>query len=189
MAAEKDEEEKGGRKNTKRKSTGSAKAKPAGKANAKSKARKAAADLEKAIEGAEKFLGSLRELQVHTLWKSCIRASEIDRRLSRESSVVSNLDSSMSVDQCPEDLRQKAQNLMNDIQQEAKTVLNLKEFCKELRSCQDLTKQVNSEGGTLCELLSADNFAVGKRVTADMATLADMLTFAAKKIIEVPWLS
>lgn len=79
---------------------------------------------------------------------------------------------------------------MHEIQTHAKVVLNMKEFCKELRGAntEEIRKQASSTDGRLCEILSLDDFAVGKRVVADTATFSDMLSFAAKKIIEVSWL-
>ena len=110
------------------------------------------------MEAAEKFLASLKELQVHTLWKSCVRSNEVDRRLSKESTVVNGLDSALSYDGCPEDVVTKGKQMVTDIQNQSRLVTKLKEFCKILRGIQltDLVSEVHSPG-SLCSLMSADD--------------------------------
>ena len=61
--------------------------------------------LKQSLEAAEKYMQSLVELRLDTLWRSCVRAHEVDRRLSKESSVISAVDSLLDSPELPEDTR------------------------------------------------------------------------------------
>jgi hypothetical protein len=53
------------------------------------KATKAETDkLNAAMESSAKYLASLKELTPNALWRSCVRQSEVDRRLARESNII-----------------------------------------------------------------------------------------------------
>ena len=61
--------------------------------------------LRQGLEAAEKYMQSLVELRPDTLWRSCVRAHEVDRRLVKESSVISAIDSHLDSPEVPEDTR------------------------------------------------------------------------------------
>ena len=54
-----------------------------------SKATKAETEkLSGVMESSAKYLASLEELTPNALWRSCVRQSEVDRRLGRESNII-----------------------------------------------------------------------------------------------------
>lgn len=73
---------------------------------------KASQDAEKKLmqnlETAGKFLASLQELKCDTLWRSCVRAGEVDRRLGREAAVVNSIDSLPCSEEMPEEASSKS---------------------------------------------------------------------------------
>ncbi len=149
------------------------------------KVKKEQIDLQKSLDGAEKYLGSLTELQLHTMWKSCVRASEIDRRLGREASIISGLENGMNFDGCPKDMSDKGHDLVKSIKAEVKTVLNMKEMCRILRGSEDLASEVSLPTSSLCAILSDQAFEIGRRMAADTNTFIDVVSFVAKKLVEV----
>lgn len=98
----------------KRKSTSSAVTKSDAPTNRlrKKTPQKASQDAEKKLrqnlETAGKFLASLQELKCDTLWRSCVRAGEVDRRLGREAAVVNSIDSLPCSEEMPEEASSKS---------------------------------------------------------------------------------
>ena len=178
----------------KRKSTG---ASSTAKAKAKTKtppgsAKKAGAEVEKfesAHDAAKKYLATIQELRADTLWKSCVRAHEVDRRLGRESAVVSHLESTMSSQEIDAAAIADAKTTVSKIKEQNQFVMSMKEVCIWLRSAKPscLVLEVTEAGGTLSKLLAANDFVVGKRMAEDSATLREILLFVAKKLVDVPW--
>ena len=158
---------------------------PKAKAIRGAKVKKEQLELQKSLDGAEKYLGSLVELQLHTMWKSCVRTNEIDRRLGRESSIISGLESGMNFDECPVGMSDKGHDLVKRIKAQVKTVLNMKEMCKVLRGSEDLVSEVSLPTSSLCAILSDQEFDLGKKLAADTNTRIDIVTFVAKKLVEV----
>ena len=188
--ADQDSDEEAAKK-PKRRSVGSAKAKPApkGKSQPTKKGQKEKQELAKNLDVAEKYLASLQELKFHTLWKSVVRGPEIDRRLSRESTVLNSVEASMGACSDPE-LTATGSKLCADINYQAKAVYNMRECCKIIRGAQvqELMNEVTTTGGSLAPMLSFNDFDLGKRLAADVNTLVDILLVTAKKLLEVPWL-
>ena len=166
----------------KRRSVGSAKAKPApkGKSQPTKKGQKENQELAKNLDVAEKYLASLQELKFHTLWKSVIRGPEIDRRLSRESSALNSMEASMGVCSDPE-LTAKGWKLCADTKHQAKAVFSMKEGCRTIRGAQvqELINEVLATGGSLAPMLSSNDFDLRKRLAADTSTLVDFLLVTA----------
>ena len=59
------------------------------------------------LDTAQKYLQSLLELKPDTIWRSCVRASEVDRRLSKEVSVTNVLENLLGSEGLPSETWQK----------------------------------------------------------------------------------
>lgn len=114
------------------------------------------------------------------LWKSVGQGPEIDRRLSRESSVLNSMEASMGV--CSDsELTAKGPKLCADTKHQAKAVFSMKEGCRTIRGAQvqELINEMLATGGSLAPMLSSNDFDLGKRLAADTSTLVDFLLVTA----------
>lgn len=147
------------------------------------------ADLEKfnsALDAAQKYLATLEELKCDTLWRSCIRGKEVERRLGRESAISGALETSMDSDAVSTEKKDEANAIIVQIENQSKFVGNMKEMCRSLRSMKsaELVAEVTSTS-SLFKLLAADEFTAGKRLVSELPTLQDILLHVAKKLSEV----
>ena len=142
-----------------------------------------------ALDGASKFQQLLAELKPDTMWRSCVRTHEVDRRLSRETSVVTTLQFAMEAGEVSQEDKDKGQVLVNDIQYQCHYIRNMKELCRTVRSMkvEELLGEISPSGGAtsqLISLISANDFAVSRALALQVGTLADILSFVAKKLVE-----
>lgn len=116
----------------KRKSGQMSKEKEAGVASKKQKA-----EMDKfnnVYDASEKYLNTLLELKPDSLWRSCIRAAEVDRRLGREAQILSSLEAAIDTLEADQDeSKTKGKEMAQKVKKEVEVVRGLKEFCRILR--------------------------------------------------------
>ena len=102
---------------------------------APSKRQKAEADKFAAVyDATEKYLNTLLELKPDTLWRSCIRAGEVDRRLAREAAILSTLEAAIdTLEDDQDESKSKGRQLVQKVKQEVEVARGLKEFCRIVR--------------------------------------------------------
>ena len=85
-------------------------------------------------------------------------------------------------------MKKEAKVTISEVKTEAKLVMNLKEFCRVVRSLKPAALAAEVSGASpLFQLLAADDFLVAKRLLfSDPSTLTDMFQFIARKLHEVP---
>lgn len=169
---------------------------PADKAEPKTKPKgkedpKAAARENSTAESAEKLLGLLEELAGATVWRSVVRATEIDRRLSKVHPVCCELEDAMKA-LGPESERSdeeqtrfsRLHDLFMKLETESERVTSLKEMSKFIRAASpdDMIADVATAGSI------KHHFAkCYKSVIEAEGTLVDMILAVGKKLLEVSW--
>eukprot|EP00438_Fugacium_kawagutii_P010084 Skav204015 [mRNA] locus=scaffold3441:105973:107701:- [translate_table: standard] len=167
--------------------TSSEKSRPKGNARKGTTIRVEVEKFNTALDASQKLLPMLMEIKADTLWRSCIRQHEVERRLARESSVTSTLQTAMEPDAIPSEERERASEVMEAIQLQCNFIRNMKEVCRSIRSfkSEDFIAQVKSPDASLTKLLSADDFSAGKGLASELSTLKDILHFVGKKLVDV----
>eukprot|EP00438_Fugacium_kawagutii_P002975 Skav211136 [mRNA] locus=scaffold4091:150919:152465:+ [translate_table: standard] len=179
---EKVEKEKGGKRTTKKEQQEKA---------------KAAATEAMVMESAEKLLALLTELGGSVVWRSVVRATEIDRRLGRvhqvqaelqdaASAIESGADTSSGKVVLPpeEDERSKKIVAMHQkLTAESKRVAALKDLCKFIRgaSVDDMISDVSSGAS----ILHYYGECFASLICAE-GTLVEMIQTIAKKLLDAP---
>lgn len=80
-----------------------------------------------------------------------------------------------------------AKEMVQQIKNEAKTVMNLKELCRMVRSMKSAAFSAEVSGASpICDLLAADDFTLAKKLMfSEPNTLVEILQFIARKLHEV----
>eukprot|EP00438_Fugacium_kawagutii_P022411 Skav209132 [mRNA] locus=scaffold682:276847:281425:+ [translate_table: standard] len=147
-----------------------------------------------AKDGAERLLGLLGELGAPAVWRSVVRATEVDRRVSRIGAIQCELQ-----DVCcameneaggPEQLSHE-ENIRKDymiklhqkLESESKRVVALKDLCKFIRSAtpDDMANDISTTGSVL------ENYRNCYTSLQDAdGTLVEMIQTIAKKLLDAP---
>ncbi|CAJ1401522.1 unnamed protein product [Effrenium voratum] len=134
---------------------------------------------------ARKQLELLQELTASVVWKSVIRASELDRRLAKGQSTVDELEGLQSNPRADEETKKLAEEMQTKIFTLCQEAASVKEISRVIRqsSPADLAEDVRC-GGNLRE-----NFLrCSPGILVDHQTLTEMLQAIAKKLAEAVWL-
>lgn len=142
--------------------------------------------LKAACDMAEKYVQTIKEIKCDTLWRSCIRIHEVDRRVAKETSTVSALKTAMESDQVDQDQRKHAEDLIMEIENQCRFIRNMKDFCRLARSMkvEEFVAEASSTTGSLIKCLSQDDFAAGQMLVKEPMTLRDIMHFAGKKLLD-----
>lgn len=135
----------------------------------------------------EKTLQSLREITAEAIWKSLIRATELERRVTRATAAANELQKIPAMPAATEEQKTKADHLAEEIRQVACTVSAMKELSKVTRSLSpaDMDREIHRCN----ESELAIHFGSCKDLLAkDGAVLMDVVTAIAKKLLEVAWI-
>ena len=142
------------------------------------------------MEGAEKLIGLLQELSAPTVWRSVVRANEVERRLGRVGAVTRELEdviTSLLQAEPGSDAAFKKDtfvNLNQLLQQEATRVNALKELCKFLRTA--TPEEVANDVSTAGNIIQYYGECY-KCVMEAEGTLVDMIQTIGKKLVDVSW--
>lgn len=134
---------------------------------------------ESILAGGSRTLQSLVELKADSIWQSLIRANELDRRLSKASSIPGELQKVSASDKANSSQKERAATMEDGVASSAKVISALKETCRIFRSdtC-ELAKAIQ-EGG-LAEQIQI----CSKKLFSEPSVLMDMIHVAAKKLVE-----
>ena len=143
---------------------------------------KKAANRESLISQAQKLLESLKELSPDVVWRSVIRAAELDRRLTKVPSLLDELDVLAGDMDAPEDMKAQAGELHVAISKKSEEVTGVKELSRILRfmPLADLAADLDKPDGQLLKALEA---CVDSLLQCPVA-LPDIIQFIAKKLID-----
>lgn len=135
-----------------------------------------------ALASHEKTLALLTEVTVNAVWRSVVRASELDRRLGKATTCREELRKLLENPKLDDADKDKAQDLDKKIESNMETIMATKEVSRLIRS--------SSPTDLAVEVVSSQNLAnffakCSSAILADFATLADMLHNLSKKLIEV----
>lgn len=134
----------------------------------------------------EKTLQSLNEITAEAVWKSLIRATELERRVTRATSATGDLQKIPAMPAATADQKTKADDLAQEIRLVSRNVSAMKELSRVIRSLTppDMEREIqrcnHSELAT--HLDSCRDLLV-----KDGAVLMDLVTTIAKKLLEVAW--
>lgn len=159
-------------------------AKKKGKADKEPKQEAKGKDIGALMESGGKLLTLLTELTAPALWRSVVRAAEVDRRLGKAPAVLQDLeDASTQVDADSED-HQKLQDLHLDVFNEVDRVENLRGLCKAIRSFgnDEMRDDVLDTGSILIWFSKC----YGGLFRCEQV-LVDMIVNIAKKLLDVSW--
>lgn len=153
-----------------------------GKDQVQEKDSKEASRVATALAGHEKTLALLTEVTVNAVWRSVVRASELDRRLGKATTCREELRKLLENPKLDDADKDKAQDLDKKIESNMETIMATKEVSRLIRS--------SSPTDLAAEVVSSQNLAkffakCSSAILADFATLADMLHNLSKKLIEV----
>ena len=134
------------------------------------------------LAGHEKTLALLSEVTVNAVWRSVVRASELDRRLGKATTCREELRKLLDNPKLDDADKDKAQDLDKKIESNMETIMATKEVSRLIRS--------SSPTDLAMDIVSGQNFAnffakCSSPILADFATLADMLHNLSKKLVEV----
>ena len=169
---------------------------PKGGASAKakeSKAVKAKQDrAEKLLVAAKKAKGSLDEVTADMIWRSVVRAGELDRRLQKAQQTEADLKTFVESEGTAFFGQQKkeVEPFLESFGKVREVVTDFKDICREIRAItpEDFAKEISEGGsGELTRLLPKVVESVLNAV--DHPTFLDMLCFLAKKLHTVPWMT
>ena len=159
-------------------------------AKTKSKPKPAAAskeaDMKSTLESGIKVLPLLEELTAPTLWRSSVRASEVDRRMGRSGPLlreIADLMTDPAADKESEDYK-SLHTLSKKMQEEIDRISALRDLCKFIRgsTSDQMAEDVATNGSML------ENFGYcWKSLLECEGTLVDMVGLISKKILEVRW--
>ena len=154
------------------------------KESKESKAQERVANL---LNSHDKTLASLNEVTPEAIWKSLIRATELDRRTSRSTSAVAELRKLQANPVATPEQKSKAEKLAEDITSAVQTVSAMKELSKCIRqlSSVDLEKEINH--GNDSEL-AVQMLKCARYLQKDHHVLMDMIQDIPKKLLDVPHL-
>ncbi|CAJ1437080.1 unnamed protein product [Effrenium voratum] len=143
---------------------------------------KKAANRESLISQAQKLLESLKELSPDVVWRSVIRAAELDRRLTKVPSLLDELDVLAGDMDAPEDMKAQAGELHVAISKKSEEVTGVKELSRILRfmPLADLAADLDKPDGQLLKALEA---CVDSLLQCPVA-LPDIIQFIAKKLVD-----
>lgn len=113
-------------------------------------------------DSSEKYLNTLLELKPDSLWRSCIRAGEVDRRLGREAGILSSLEAAIdTLEDDQDESKTKGKEMVQKVKQEVEVVRGLKEFCRILREARPaaLVEHIVGPQSDLCSDLVLINGA------------------------------
>ena len=130
-------------------------------------------------------VASLPDFLPKVVWKSVIRASELDRRLAKGQSTVDELEGLQSNPRADEETKKLAEEMQTKIFTLCQEAASVKEISRVIRqsSPADLAEDVRC-GGNLRE-----NFLrCSPGILVDHQTLTEMLQAIAKKLAEAVWL-
>ncbi|CAK9112872.1 unnamed protein product, partial [Durusdinium trenchii] len=158
-------------------------------AKTKSKPKPAAAskeaDMKSTLESGNKVLPLLEELTAPTLWRSSVRASEVDRRMGRSGPLlreIADLMTDPAADKESEDYK-SLHTLSKKMQEEIDRISALRDLCKFIRgsTSDQMAEDVATNGSML------ENFGYcWKSLLECEGTLVDMVGLISKKILEAP---
>lgn len=80
-----------------------------------------------------------------------------------------------------------AANRIDEVKQQVKVIVNLKDMCRSVRSMKtlDFATEVANKS-TICNFLKADDFAAASMLIEDSNTLCDIMQFIARKLLDAP---
>lgn len=154
------------------------------KATPKAKAKAAAKD-SAILEQTGKLKALLQEITGPAMWRSVVRATEVDRRLGRVTAICKELEDAVAeIGDTDAAKKEKLVNTKTSIEDEADRVVALKDICKFIRSSttQQMIEEVSSSGSILYQYEKCQK----SLIEAD-GTLPDMVQMIAKKLIDVSW--
>ena len=129
----------------------------------------------------QKTLQLLSELTGEAIWKSMIRANELDRRVSKALTSQGELDKIAANDKADKSQKQRALELEDKISAKSKVVVAFKEVCRVFRSePAELAQEIRS-GTVLKEHLKK----CSPMLFSEPNILMDMIHVVAKKLFEV----
>ena len=162
---------------------------PAGKkakVDPKEKREKAQERLANSLSTHEKTYQAVEEVTPDAIWRSLIRTTELERKISRASAAATECGKIQANSAASDDLRAKAAELGKDLPRVVEKLTALKELSKCIRGFtaaeleKDISPMKNSEIARqleICAVPLADN----------MHVFMDMIQAMAKKLLEVPW--
>eukprot|EP00435_Cladocopium_sp_Y103_P059128 s45_g21.t1 len=158
-----------------------------------SKAVKAKQDrAEKLWVAAKKAKGTLDEVTADMIWRSVVRAGELDRRLQKAQQTEADLRAFVDSEGTSFFGQQKndVEPFLQTLSQVRESITDFKDICREIRAVtpEDFAKEISEGGsGELTRLLPK---IVETTVNnEDHATFLDMLCFLVKKLHTVTWMS
>ena len=157
------------------------------KPSAKEKdAQKEAARFTSAITTQQKTLDLLKELNFGLIWRSTVRAAEVERRLVKGGSAREELSRILLNPRLDDDQQSQAKALDEALEETVSTVTSIKEVCRIVRSStpEALEEDILKSGSLLASMSKCS-----AEMLDDMVTLSDILHVIGKKLVEVPWLN
>lgn len=163
-----------------RKSSGKGKDKEKEKESAKVLAKEA-----QLLESSGKILTLLEELSCSAIWRSAVRATEVDRRLGRVVPLCSEVEDLVK-EVAGEERQGKLMEMRSKLEGEHKRVTALKEMCKIIRagSSEEIIEDISASGGILCHYTNCY-----MSVMEAEGALVEMVQILAKKLLDVSWIA
>lgn len=136
------------------------------------------------LTNSQKSLDLVLELTPNVLWKSLVRANELDRRLGKVQAAEREMQKLMANDRANQEQKERAQKLQSEILAAAEVVSSMKQLFLQIRSTDTSLEQEMVSGQDLTINLAK----CSDKLFADAATTMDVIHVMAKRLIDVPLL-
>eukprot|EP00438_Fugacium_kawagutii_P017976 Skav223036 [mRNA] locus=scaffold5:144660:156894:- [translate_table: standard] len=134
--------------------------------------------------GHEKTGSLLDEVSPASIWRSLVRSIEIERRLSKASTAVTDLQQLQANTKLEDDQIIRARNLEKGIAENVQWITAMKDAAKTVRTLEALQLSNEVSGENLPKLFAK----CATQLCGDVTTLSDMVHSMAKKLFEATWL-
>lgn len=158
--------------------------KPLQGAKRKGAAEKDQARFEVVFSGHEKCAALLDEVTPASIWRSLVRSIEVERRLSKASTTVLDLQQLQSNSNLEDDQIIRSRNLEKCIAENVQWITAMKDAAKSVRTLEPLELSKELSGSNFSQLFAK----CATQLFADATTLLDMLHTMAKKLFDATWL-
>lgn len=133
----------------------------------------------------QKTLQQLTELTGEAVWKSLIRGTELDRRLTKATAALGDLQKIRATDKIEKAQEDRATQLEDSMAAASKQASALKEACRLLRGSEPATLATEIHQGSE---LWAHVEVCGEKLISQPNILMDMIAFSARKLVDAPGL-
>lgn len=120
------------------------------------------------------------------MWKSLVRANELDRRVQKANGAEREMQRLALNDKASQDQKERAEKMQKEIQSWVERVTSLKQVFVTVRASSDAVPSLKDEVSSGPDL--ARHFEkCSSLLFKDSATLLEVIQVMAKKLVDVPW--